>query len=483
MIRLLKFESLKLIIDITIYYIKIINYLNEAYMQTFILLSITVSIMCVVYFNISKIYYKKIEKIVFIISSILVSWIILDVNILNISNIFMIISLVIIMILFLYKKIKNISLSVFYSLITIIIYILNASITSFTMDIIFDPVTVARENVINSWTLYLIYSCMELPMAYVFSRIIGNFINKKLNVLNESLRRKFCNYVIIGAFIAFALLISNVFLPQIIEEYYIINAIYIALYIIYFCYFVFTIYTFTDSQRKNNEIIHKEEMLENLRTYTVNIENNYASMRKYRHDHLNILLGLHGHIQNDDMDGVKNYFSQYISPFAVNSLEINKSLDKLNNIKITELKSILSLKLLYAQEAGVQTNIEINDPINDAGVDLVDICRITGILIDNAIEACRDTENPVLSFAAVIKDKNELIFIFSNTCKPDIPLNQIFEKGFTTKENGEGLGLFIVNQIIEKNKNIMLKTELSGDVFIQELTIQLTKIVKGDKNA
>jgi len=29
----------------------------------------------------------------------------------------------------------------------------------------------------------------------------------------------------------------------------------------------------------------------------------------------------------------------------------------------------------------------------------------------------------------------------------------------------------------------MLKTELSGDLFIQELTIQLTKIIKGDKNA
>jgi len=212
------------------------------------------------------------------------------------------------------------------------------------------------------------------------------------------------------------------------------------------------------------ELTHKAELLEQMQLYTSNLENFYEETRKFRHDQLNILSSIYGYIENNDITGIKEYFIKYISPFTNKIPIADVSLDMFKNIKIPELKGILSMKLIYAQTLGIQLHIEVFDEVTKLCFDLVDLCRASGILLDNAIDACNGTENSRINFA-IIKREIDFRFIFSNTITEIPPLTEIFKKGYSSKSNNRGFGLFILQQIIDRNKFSSIQTELSNGWF------------------
>lgn len=104
------------------------------------------------------------------------------------------------------------------------------------------------------------------------------------------------------------------------------------------------------------------------------------------------------------------------------------------------------------------------------------VCRIIGILIDNAIEAAIlcDKKNVQI---AIIRNDDSTIFILSNSCLADTPpVYKIYEDNFSTKGDGRGLGLKTVRHIIdEKYDNVTLNTKIKDCIFKQELIIHELK--------
>jgi two-component system sensor histidine kinase AgrC len=194
--------------------------------------------------------------------------------------------------------------------------------------------------------------------------------------------------------------------------------------------------------------------------------------RKFRHDHKNLLLGFKECIEKKDIDSIQTYFQQYFSEFVKTTAAVDSQFNKLSGIKRQEIKGILSSKLLFAQQLHISVFIDV--PSHIEGIcdnQLVDICRITGILLDNAIEACWVVDKPVLRFLAM-QQKQEILFVFMNTCPMPIPsITQMFWEGFSTKEGQRGAGLFIASQLCNRNKNVTLNTKIKDGNFIQELSI------------
>lgn len=84
------------------------------------------------------------------------------------------------------------------------------------------------------------------------------------------------------------------------------------------------------------------------------------------------------------------------------------------NIKTTELKSIISSKLLYAIELNIKVTIEVTDEIADIPMDALDLTRVIGIFLDNAIEVASWNRCSSINFA-LIHLEAEYIFIISNS--------------------------------------------------------------------
>jgi two-component system sensor histidine kinase AgrC len=101
----------------------------------------------------------------------------------------------------------------------------------------------------------------------------------------------------------------------------------------------------------------------------------------------------------------------------------------------------------------------------------LDICRSTGILLDNAIEAALLSKEKIVNFG-IIEDSEEIYLIVSNTFAEKPVISQIFTEGYSTKGKNRGMGLNILKSIINNNINVLSNTLIEDNLFTQEIMIQ-----------
>lgn len=196
----------------------------------------------------------------------------------------------------------------------------------------------------------------------------------------------------------------------------------------------------------------------------------HDNIRAFKHDFNNIVQAIGGYITTNDMDGLKNYYSQLLDDCQrVNNLS-TLSPEVINNPAIY---SILASKYHKADELGIKINLEIFLDLNTLKVKIYELTRIMGILLDNAIEATLECEEKLIN---VIMRKDEahhrdLLVIENTYLNKDINIDKIFEKSYTTKPNNTGLGLWEVRQILKKNNNLNLYTTKNDKFFNQQLEI------------
>jgi len=383
-----------------------------------------------------------------------------------------------------YRKNGNLPLSALYAFFSGIIVLLAGNVARIPIGFLVEPMLEypMRENVLADITLYFAYISIVLVISFAVSRLAGNFLNDRMRLFDDYLRRKLAIYILGIAVIVLAIFFINTFLHDIITDTTLLITVYAVSFIMCFGFLVLAVFAFTDSLYTKTEIRRKNEQLQNLYEYTESVESMTIEVRKFRHDHRNLMLGFRNHINNSDINSLREYFEKYMLLFSESTDVANLRLDKLGDIKPSELKSILSLKFLYAQQLGIDVHIEVPETIENIDNDnLIDICRIAGILLDNAIEGCQDTEQPVLRFIA-LQRKSDTLFVFTNTYFNEPQLSRIFDKGFTTKEGRRGLGLFTVSQLLADNKNLALNTCIDGGMFIQELSV-LTEMDRGELSA
>ena len=191
-----------------------------------------------------------------------------------------------------------------------------------------------------------------------------------------------------------------------------------------------------------------------------------------KHDFANILQGMEGYIENKDLEGLKKYNSQFIEDYSeLNSIFIFSS-DIINNPAIY---SVLSQKYEKATKLEIKLNFEIMLNLNTLNMKIYKFTRILGILMDNAIEASKECNEKIINISITENPRKRMqVLSIQNTYKEtNIDIDKIFEKGYSTKENNSGYGLWEVRQILKKNKNLNLFTTKNEKFFTQQLEIYI----------
>ncbi|MCL2398996.1 MAG: GHKL domain-containing protein [Defluviitaleaceae bacterium] len=440
-----------------------------------VLAAIEVYIFFVVFGNISKIKFNKSEMffaflLMVLFSSALFLYV---VPVWDIAAIFTHAIYIIVMGLIANRKTNVLSLSVLFGSLSSVVFLLAGYITGVLLVLVFGSEYNDNEIYLNYFLPFTSYIIIAFILSFFTSRWTGRFIHKRLCQFDGELKKKLSEYLLLGASITLLLFFVKVFLHDILVYAALLNTVYGLSLALYFAFLVIAISSFTDSFRKETELRHKDEMLKNLKDYTVNVENMATEMRKFRHDHQNLLLGFRNHIESGNIEKAKEYFQGYMSSFNESVEIMDSQLETLKYLKIPELKSILSFKILYAQQLGIKIHVEVTEEIEGIDIyELVDLCRIVGILIDNAIEAAQETENPDLRFMVMRKD-SKITFVFTNNFLSSPSQAEIFKKNFSTKGEGRGMGLYTVSQIINRNGNLLLSTRVMDGIFVQELSVML----------
>ncbi len=104
--------------------------------------------------------------------------------------------------------------------------------------------------------------------------------------------------------------------------------------------------------------------------------------------------------------------------------------------------------------------------------------KILTNLIRNAVHALVNNENDMKYLGIELhKDEKNYIFVVKNSGPliREEDRTRIFEKGYSTnKEEGRGLGLFIVKRIVDHNNgSVTLSVDESGNTFRVELPFKI----------
>lgn len=226
-------------------------------------------------------------------------------------------------------------------------------------------------------------------------------------------------------------------------------------------------YILSEKQTQSNQ-----KALDDLKMYTNNLEKIYDDMRVFKHDYINILSTLSYYIEEENIDELKEYFSENIIPLSSQIQNNNHKIGLLKNIKDEDIKGLVAVKLIQAQEKGIDVFVDITEDVSFSDLDKLNLCKILGILIDNAIEAAEKTTEKKFEFA-IITEENLITLIIRNSIgEQKINLQKIFKKGYSSKGENRGLGLYIVKNILEEEDKISLDTQAKNSIFTQKITFK-----------
>ncbi|HEY5524070.1 MAG TPA: GHKL domain-containing protein, partial [Clostridium sp.] len=276
---------------------------------------------------------------------------------------------------------------------------------------------------------------------------------------------------IIGCIAIILIFFLNIFVlnnSQISYDFFAVAITFAMSYLIIGVIIVFVIYKNVKSKVESKA---SEKELKTLTLYNENLESLYTDMRKFRHDYVNILSSMAGYIEDDDMAGLKEYFNKKIIPLGTDMNEKNIKIGLLHNIMIKEIKGVVLTKIIQAQELGLEVMIDIAEIIEEVNLDVIDLSRCIGILIDNAIEAVVLCENSKLEIGFVKRNNSVMIVIVNSIVAEAPPIHKIFQKGFSTKGENRGLGLSNLREILSKYPKASLDTIIENNKFSQILEI------------
>lgn len=172
----------------------------------------------------------------------------------------------------------------------------------------------------------------------------------------------------------------------------------------------------------------------------------------------------------------------YIDKVIENNLQDNEQL-MMQSAVIPEggLRGLIYAKLLLMKAKNIDCDLSIDKAIKTVQLielgeqNLLDICKIVGVFLDNAIEAVENLEEKFIDLEMSIEGKKLYISVTNNFIGT-IDLDSIEEMGATTKGNGHGYGLPLVKTIIEKNRLLKNEKQVSSDEFSQRLVINISKL-------
>ncbi|MGE5629995.1 MAG: sensor histidine kinase [Caulobacteraceae bacterium] len=218
----------------------------------------------------------------------------------------------------------------------------------------------------------------------------------------------------------------------------------------------------------NSALALKEQQYDQQQDYIKTIDSLVNDFRRLKHSHANTIYSIYGFIQENDMEGLKQYYSEIMD--ETKKMD-NSTLLAIQKIKLYAIFGLLWSKVNEAESLGINIGVQVSREIHEAGMKLTDLCEVLGNYLDNAIEAaaCSEDKRINVSFS---DDDSYLTINVENTFIGDVDTQKIYQKGYSTKGKDRGHGLAITKQILSKYANVLHNTVNENNIFIQEIVIK-----------
>ena len=295
-------------------------------------------------------------------------------------------------------------------------------------------------------------SCFYIPP-------INKAISNSLEKLQKPKNRKimiFCLFAYIAIGVTFYIA-SKIFIPT--QDYFIINLVILTFIAMIFIYM--------------NEILKYDKLLTQnniLFECMQNIEDYQEQQDLKIHEYKNQLSKIMAVTKDKKVIKVLNKI------LKVDLSNDNYILGQIKYIPKGEIKSLIYYKLLVAHKEGLNILVDISPKLVNEDFALStsqnnELSQLIGIYFDNAIEASASSTKKQLTLE-IYKIKKNIFFVITNTYKGKIKLNRVIKKGFSTKGNGRGKGLYFASKIVSNSSYFISDAKIIGEYFIQKLELK-----------
>lgn len=377
--------------------------------------------------------------------------------------------------------VKICSATFFYFLVLRLLFVKNsksAAITAIVTELTF----IGSEFLFAILLITVLKNSISILFANYFGAFISNFVICLISVglLHTKIPKIIYNQLLVKTQkIKFSLLITilsifiislNLVLSFI---YYKVSSITILIInIILTVIYSFIVFKFIEQKNRYIDISDKYSLSE---ASLKEVQNNVNRLMALNHENKNQLITIRTMVANKDKDILKN-----IDAIVEEKIKDDKELKiRTSVIFNTMLGSLIYSKLLTMKEKDITHNLHISKAINKSHlINLgdktnVDVCKIIGVYLDNAIEAVMEADVKEINIDLYLEDAYFCISI-ANTFKGKVDLDAITDYGYTTKSKGHGYGLSLVKEVIKDNNALSSKTDIiDNKVFVQNLKIKM----------
>ena len=163
------------------------------------------------------------------------------------------------------------------------------------------------------------------------------------------------------------------------------------------------------------------------------------ALRAQRHDFLNHLQVVYSLIEMKEYAEANRYIAQVYGDIQQVSRTMKTACPPVN--------ALLRVKIAEAEQRGAAVDLSVSAAWDALPLPAWEMCRVLSNLIDNALDALKETEKPRLRIL-LKEDVRGFSFTIENN-GPAIPEDRqalIFEAGFSGKGEGRGMGLYIARE-------------------------------------
>lgn len=311
------------------------------------------------------------------------------------------------------------------------------------------------------------YSILTAEAFYIILSLIGLFIKKdreRIKLVIENLTIKENCIITALTTITITPLILSFNFNRVEYEIYIliVYIMYLSLTAMIVFFFIKHVIYYNKAKVELNQAnIYNKALLEIV-----------DSLRLLKHDYNNILQAINGYILTKQYEELDTHIQELTKGARIISSVESVSPNIINQPAIY---GVVGDKYFIATDKKMKFNINVTTDIKSIDFDFTNLSRIIGILLDNAIEAAEKSNDKKVSISFTYnKRKNADSIQIKNTVKDglNIDINNIFNKGVSSKNVKSGLGLWEVRKIISKTKNAQIYAEYENNVFTQNIIIE-----------
>lgn len=343
-------------------------------------------------------------------------------------------------------------------------------VTTSTLDFILVQITQSIFNItFEEFALIPIYRFSLALLIYLIIFILTKIIRYfKVNIdIFENMNSKTKTLLCVNLLLLIVVLAMQFYL---IAFYSNILPFYISFFstIGLIAYFIVSIYNLISTSK----LAYTRQELENTQSELHTFKILHEQVRSFKHDFDNMVNSIGGYVVNEDMDGLKKYYSQLLEECNKTNNLYALSPEVINHPAVYHL---LATKYYEADQQHVQINLHVFLDLNEIEkrMKIYEFTRILGILLDNAIEAANECDKKIINVTFRKDISNNMIsVIIQNTyANKDVDTEEIYQKGISSKKNHSGLGLWKVREILMHNNNLNLFTTKNNEFFTQQFEI------------